>query len=220
MLNRNHYIRQSGIIDASKLDFPILVIGAGGIGGWTTLALAKMGCQDIEVMDNDFVEEHNLGSQIFAERHIGELKVRALADVVSSLTTQNIKPIQLLFSEDTHIPEKYKIVISAVDNMKARSNIFNAVRGGYLIDGRMASNEIHVHCVPLASTVARESYSKTLFSDEEASEIPCSERAVVYNVFVVAGLITDMVAQIANGVVPPAELVFDLRNFTLFGGLI
>lgn len=222
MINQNLYIRQSGIIDANKLDFPIMVVGAGGIGGWTTLALAKMGCQDITVCDFDTVEEHNLGSQIFDHSDIGELKVEALKNNVQSFTEAFINPVGLKIDQNFNLAE-YKVIISAVDNMQTRSDIYLLAVGSgarYLIDGRMAGNEIQIYTVDLIDPAALLQYRETLFSDDQASQVPCSERAVVYNVFVVAGLITDIVAKIANGETPPRELSVDLKNFTLFGGLV
>ncbi|KKK73235.1 hypothetical protein LCGC14_2895880, partial [marine sediment metagenome] len=84
-MTQARYSRQMGIVDPGKLDIPIAVVGAGGIGSWTTLALTRMGCNDITVIDFDKVEAHNVGSQIFTEDDIGKTKVEALADKISSL---------------------------------------------------------------------------------------------------------------------------------------
>ena len=42
-------IRQSDLISESILDTPINIVGAGGIGSLTTLALAKVGFKHIRV---------------------------------------------------------------------------------------------------------------------------------------------------------------------------
>lgn len=62
-------------------------------------------------------------------------------------------------------------------------------------------------------------YEKSLFETSEALPLPCSERAVVYNCFVMAGLIADLVGKYSNGQDLPKELIVDLMNFTLYGGL-
>lgn len=221
MINRNYYIRQSGLIDATKLNFPILVVGAGGIGGWTTLALCKMGCQDVRIEDFDVVEEHNLGSQLFSRSQIGMDKAAALWESVSNLAENPPRYFKHRVQNREAITGRHGIVISAVDNMESRRAIFDGIaETKYFIDGRMAGNAIQIYTIKIDNLDDVGFYKSTLFSDDQADQVPCSERAVIYNVFVVAGLITDIVAQIANGLRPPRELVVDLRNFTLHGGLI
>jgi len=56
-----------------------------------------------------------------------------------------------------------------------------------------------------------------LFEPAEAIPVNCSMRSVVYNVFIVGGLITDLVTKIVKGAVLPRELVMDLENLTLYG---
>ena len=46
-MSEDRFIRQSGLIDSEIFSIPINIIGAGGIGSFTTLALAKCGFEDI-----------------------------------------------------------------------------------------------------------------------------------------------------------------------------
>ena len=48
MNDNRKYSRQLDLVMPSDLNFPILIVGAGGIGSWATLALAKMGCSNIQ----------------------------------------------------------------------------------------------------------------------------------------------------------------------------
>jgi molybdopterin/thiamine biosynthesis adenylyltransferase len=220
-MSNNYHIRQTGLIDPAKLTGHIAIVGAGGIGSWTSLALLKMGCPNVSIIDFDEVEEPNLGSQLYTSSDIGKPKVEALRDRVSILTgtspdisTETITNSDQILS----LAENHNIIISAVDNMAARDLIFKSLLGEniYFIDGRMAGNVIQIFIIKMDDTEQLEKYQKTLFTDNEASIVPCSERAVVYNVFVMAGLITDIVAKIANNQPLPWILEVDLLNLTLF----
>ena len=71
--------RQTSIIDNDKLGFTkILIIGAGSIGSYTTLALSKMGAVLLTVVDFDEIEEHNIPNQFFKIDDIGKQKIEAL----------------------------------------------------------------------------------------------------------------------------------------------
>ena len=70
----NIYKRQSNFVKPEQLDFPILLIGAGGTGSWAGLSLAKMGALDVSIVDPDHIEAHNVASQVYFPGEIGELK--------------------------------------------------------------------------------------------------------------------------------------------------
>ena len=226
MTARRHN-RQLGIIDPRKLDLPIAIIGAGGIGSWTTLALTRMGCSNITVIDFDKVEAHNVGSQIFTEEDIGKPKVEALAGKIALLASgEVISTLDLKVEKDSPLLEDIfkdnKIIILAVDNMETRKMAMHEAEGKsvWLIDGRMVANSIEIYSEDCAKYSGQETpIQKSMFQSGNATPVPCTERAVVYNCFIMAGLITDMVGQIVNGQEPPQELVVDLRNFTMHGGL-
>src|SRR3989344_2607948 len=59
----------------------INIIGAGSLGSFTALELAKMSrvlnCE-IRVFDFDLVEERNVGNQLYSSDDVGLLKVTAL----------------------------------------------------------------------------------------------------------------------------------------------
>lgn len=213
------YIRQTGIIDPEKLTKRIAIVGAGSIGGWTALCLGKLGCKDITVFDFDTVEIHNAGSQVFKSADDGMDKTQALEERLSFLLEENIKTVNLKMEGDAFKQlENFDIVIGAVDNMTTRQQLSKHLAGKNIlyIDGRMAANAIEVYPVHMNNEDEHVFYKSTLFGDEDALPIPCSERAVVYNVFVVAGMMGDLIARDANGLDLPRELTIDLFNFTMF----
>ena len=64
-MDSTYSLRQLEIAYPSQFkDRPITVIGAGGIGAATVVALAKTGFENITVYDFDTVEQHNLPNQL------------------------------------------------------------------------------------------------------------------------------------------------------------
>ena len=83
MDTNNLFNRQIGIVRPDELPEQITIIGAGGIGSWTTFCLAKMGAPRIVVIDFDNVEDVNIAPQVYAMSDIGKNKAQALADFVN-----------------------------------------------------------------------------------------------------------------------------------------
>ena len=77
--NANRFLRQLDILPPEKLQFPIVVIGAGAIGSAAVVTLAKMGCGNMTIWDHDMLEEHNVSNQLCHLDAIGKPKAEALA---------------------------------------------------------------------------------------------------------------------------------------------
>lgn len=208
------YSRQLGIIPPERLNFLISIIGAGSIGSWLTLCLAKMGCSRIEVWDNDGVEAHNVANQLFKTSQVPLDKTAALADIVAEFTPGVIDPV---FSEYTGDVLMGRIIISAVDNMETRKAIYEGNIGldKILIDGRMGGNAIEIYIVKLNDVEQCKRYAETLFTDRQALPIPCSHRSVAYNGLTIAGMISSVVAKIAMEEEVPTEIMVDMKNYFL-----
>jgi hypothetical protein len=73
------------------------VIGAGSVGGMIGEALARIGFEDVMLIDFDHVEEHNLDRLLYATRaDIGRLKVEVMAEHLSARATAStwrVEPI-------------------------------------------------------------------------------------------------------------------------------
>jgi len=224
-MENNFHSRQTGLIDPAKLTQKIFIVGAGSIGGWTALGLLKLGCKDVTVADFDVVEEQNIGPQLYSPGDIGKKKVKALAVNLLRITGEMIKENESRINSKSDLSH-YDIVIAGVDTIKARKGILTAVvaarkkgKNIMLIDGRMEANEIQIYSVAMDETGIEE-YKKTLFDEKSATPIACSMRSVVYNCLIISGLITDIVAHVANGQKIPQNLEVDLMNFELHGGLL
>jgi hypothetical protein len=64
------------------------IVGAGSVGGMVGEALARIGLEDVTVIDFDKVEEHNLDRLVYATRaDIGRPKIEVMAEHLSARVT-------------------------------------------------------------------------------------------------------------------------------------
>lgn len=198
------------------LKFHINVIGCGGIGSPTTLALAKMGCGNITVYDDDIVENHNIPNQIYRISDIGASKVKSLASIVSDFTGTAIKGDE---SRINGAGKLHGLVISGVDTMAARKDIWKSVRYKpaipLYIDARMGAEVCRIYSINPTDPVDVRMYEGTLYDDDTAQQLPCTGRAIIYNVFMIASLICNQVKKFARDEPRKKEIIFDLATLSL-----
>ncbi len=197
-----HLIRQFDLIPAESLQTPITVIGAGAIGGWTVLSLAKMGYANITVYDNDTVDIENMNSQLYRFKDIGKKKVHALQEIVKDFTDIEIKVVDGLYPLKDNITMT-SIVISAVDSMKSRSGIWGANKMNgfvkYFIDPRMGSETALLYVMQPNDKKDIDSYEKTLYTDANAVAEPCTRKSTQYCALALSGLVCAQVKAITTG---------------------
>lgn len=198
-LTNQHLTRQMDLIPIEVLREPITIIGAGAVGSWTALALAKMGFGDITVFDHDVVDVENLNSQFYPHSAVGQLKVSALSDLVKSFTGIKITTHAMRYTVGTHPG----IVIAAVDSMEARKLIWENHKGlgagtRAIIDPRMGAEQALLYVMnPLSETDA-ESYEKSLYTDDEAVHERCTAKATIYTANLLSGLVCKAVKDLVT----------------------
>jgi bacteriocin biosynthesis cyclodehydratase domain-containing protein len=101
-------------------DARIVVLGVGGLGGWSAWSLACCGVGEMLLIDGDRVEESNLNRQIlYTEADIGRLKAEAAADRLGAFNSaMRLETIpERLEGEDAIAAaiEGYDVVIDAAD---------------------------------------------------------------------------------------------------------
>ena len=210
------FTRQKDLVNERIFSTSIIVIGAGAIGSFTTLALAKMGFGDITVFDDDKVEEHNLPNQFYPLNSVGGHKVHVLRSVVKEYTGTDIIPIptiwdsSLLFSKSS----APVVVVSAVDTMRVRSELYDALRDtrNWFIDGRMGGHQLEVRTCFMGLVHDKVRYKKTLWRDSEASQLPCTQKAVMYNVLMIASLIANQCRLTLEGKKYNREIIYDFET--------
>jgi NAD(P)-dependent dehydrogenase (short-subunit alcohol dehydrogenase family) len=216
-MDSTFFLRQLDIADPSQFNNkPVTVIGAGGIGAATVVALAKTGFENITVYDFDTLEEHNIPNQLLPI-WVGEqdtlqwAKTTALFHLVWDLADITID----------HRNEKYvdqplgEIVVVAVDSLEARREIWKAVSQSmdveFMIDGRMAITSMDIYSVDMLSEGAVEAYEATL--EGEAEDLPCTARATMFNAFIIAGHIGALVVAKLNGWPYPFRFYYNVRSW-------
>lgn len=185
-------VKKSRFRDASwfnkidKLETPIIIGGAGGIGSWLTLFLGRMltNTTTIFLYDFDTVEEVNMAGQLYSKYDIGNSKVSAIKNIVNNfsgfinIATQNAK-------YDSNSLASL-IMFSAFDNMKARSDMFqnwkkeaiNDPDNAIFIDGRLLAEQLQVFYVTMKN--ADEYENKYLFLDAEVEDTNCSYKQTTH----------------------------------------
>jgi len=174
----------------------ITVIGAGAIGSFTVLSLAKMGFTDITVYDDDVIDPENMNCQFYPISMIERKKVDALKELITDYTGVNINAIDGRVGEDSVFEGDF--LICAVDNMKTRKNLFQySWACDTLIDPRMAAEYCTMEVLRQGESTAN--YNATLYTDEDAVQERCTAKSTVYTSVLIAGEICKAVKDITKG---------------------
>lgn len=208
--------RQMDLVSPTELNVRLTLVGAGGIGSSVALALAKMGCQQMVLIDPDRVEPHNLPNQLYGVSDVGRPKVEALRDLLIQMAGIDAEP------RVERVDERWRlngVVLSAVDSMASRQAIWNCVRyraGVPLyIDARMGGEVCRVLTIRPADPDDVRLYEASLYDDAVASDEPCTARAIVYTTLGVASLVANQVKRFVRGQTLQPDLVFDFATLSL-----
>ncbi len=76
------YLRQAAILDQERLSRSrVLVAGTGGLGNFVATELVLAGVGNVDIVDPDVIESHNLNRQfLFREEDLGAPKAAVIAD--------------------------------------------------------------------------------------------------------------------------------------------
>jgi len=187
-----------------KKEVYCIVGGAGGIGSWLSLMLARAGYKPI-VYDFDIVEEHNIGGQLFSKDSVNKSKVAALKEVVYSFSGEDMTANNERYTKDSMT---HHYMFSAFDNMQARKDMFESwvayveewkeiqnvdnvasedesVDTGVpvFIDGRLLMEQLTIFCVTPDKI---DEYRKHLFDDSEVAPEPCTLKQTSHSAAMIA----------------------------------
>lgn len=234
MVMHPHLTRQMSIIDSSLLaKQKVYIVGCGAIGSFAALALVKMGIVQLEVWDNDVVSIENMSNQFFRFRDIGKNKAKALHDLILDFTgisiTYHETPFEIGTGCKTYFANENAIMISAVDSMSVRKQIYDEIVDNklssyvkYIIDPRMSA-EFYLQlagCTTNDHSIAN--YGRSLYSDENAVAERCTAKSTIYTVTSATGMICKTVKNMIMGEAYPKSLNWDIKaskpdTFIMFG---
>lgn len=102
----------------------VVVIGAGGLGGYILEQLARLGVGQIDSIDDDIFEENNLNRQLFSSpAKLGRVKVEVAAERIAEVNPAVVfKPTRARFDKcnGAALLRGADCVVDAVDNVTAR----------------------------------------------------------------------------------------------------
>ena len=210
------FLRQLDLVRPEALETPVHLIGCGGIGSFTALALGKLGCLQLHLYDDDRVEEHNIPNQLFRMTDVGRPKVEALAEILESFTG-NRPRTHLRRLEGERLQG---IVVSGVDSMATRKTLwYRSVRHRagipLYLDGRLGAEVGRLYAIHPADPDDVRCYERSLYDDEQAVPLACTAGAIIYTGFAMAGLVADQVKKFATGEPVAREILYDLKTLTL-----
>jgi len=210
------FSRQTGILDPEDIKSEgVLVIGAGGIGSWVVDSITRVGFEDVTVYDNDEVEEGNRGTQLYRKQDVGKQKVNALKEVIRDFSDVEIDGKNELYDGQ----EFREIVICTVDSMEARHKIWAKIKMNpavmRYVDARMGKEQMDIYTINPTDIDDIKLYEAELHLPEEATPVPCSEKAIAYNVKVISGLVMSNLKKFILNGSHHRKVVFDLKTMVM-----
>lgn len=227
------FMRQMGFADPAKFKHPVTILGAGSVGSAAGIGLGKMGIRQINLIDFDVFEEHNVSNQLcLEEKHLRMPKVEALGDLMLLMSPAGLKvnKFQRRLEGDQLIdlvgggmisarPVFQGIVVNCPDDMKARKDVWNLCKFNpavpYVIDVRMAKEYLKISVTSTMNMAQIARYEASLHTNEEASEDPCGMRAIIYTSMIAGALVAKLVKNLQLGESVPEEYDMDVHTGTV-----
>lgn len=196
---KEHLTRQADLIPEEALGQTIRIIGAGAIGSWVALSLAKMGFERIAVYDGDEVTIENMNCQFYPYKAIGHNKAEYLQKLIKGFANVDIVASREYLNAEDYVFNEPNLIISAVDSMAARKMIWEMAKRDkckYFIDPRMGAESSLLYVMSPTDAKDISSYEKTLYSDDNAVQERCTAKATIYTANLLAGQVCKAVKDI------------------------
>lgn len=106
----------------------ICVCGAGALGSNLVNNLTRQGFEKISVIDMDRVEKHNIATQAYSTKDVGQKKAKALKGLVFSNTGKLIEAVdkELRANNAEKLLRGQDVVVDVFDNWKSRRLVAEA----------------------------------------------------------------------------------------------
>lgn len=122
------YLRNLGTVglegQAKLLRATVAVVGQGGLGGYVTESLARMGVGRLILIDGDVFEEHNFNRQLLSsEAKLGASKVKAARQRVAEINGAVEVTVHAMMLDRENLPRLLAgadVVVDALDRLPIR----------------------------------------------------------------------------------------------------
>jgi len=202
MSREGRLLRQSDIINSDKIKTQqITIVGCGGIGSHLALALARMGAENILVIDPDVVSIENVSSQGFDMVDIGKPKVDVMKQKIIRAVGVMIKTSRKFITEAEagSLPtDTRSIVVAAVDSMESRRVIAKLLEMNtnevLFINPAMAAEYLTIDTYETSYyTDWHRKFEAAWFSDDDGVQESCTAKATIYTTLLMSGFICKII---------------------------
>jgi len=210
------YMRQTDLFNPINQKYKIVVFGAGALGSFITLNLAKLGFNDITVYDNDFVNAYNIPNQFYRLKDVGELKVNALRNIIKDFCDLEIKVDTNRVTEKTEINvELNTIFIVTFDNLKSRKIIYDKLKdyNCYCLDVRAGGEEFYIYSINTFDDEALKIWKNSF--KIIPTKLKCGAKSIIYTNLAVASEACNIVKKINNDEEYPIKLIRHMKYYDI-----
>lgn len=210
----DRFLRQRDLVSTESLaTTPVTIIGVGAIGRQVALQLAALGVKNMQLIDFDKVELHNVTSQGYRMSDVGHSKV--------SGTTAAIAEVDPAIAVDS-ITDRFRVrqpindaVFCCVDSISSRTAIWNHLksRAEFWADARMLGEVMRI--LTATNGESRMAYGQTLFAQSEAQTGACTSRSTIYTANIAAALMVHQFTRWLRGLPLDDDLSFNLLSSEL-----
>jgi len=214
------FTRQNRIFNPNKQLSKITIIGVGSTGSFIALNLAKLGFNNIKVIDYDKVEAENIPNQFYREQDIGKLKTEAIKEIIKDFTGTEIEVENVKIDKDYNFDcELNEIIIFCLDNMPSRKLIYEKIKDIpiKIIDTRMGGEGYQIYSVDLTDEEGKEKFEKRL--NAVTMDTTCGEKSVIYTILSIASETCQICKMIDKGEKYPKILKRQMTNYKILGGI-
>lgn len=205
-------------ISSNKIDFSskIVIVGCGGVGSVLSELLVRGGFLNLVLVDNDLIDETNLGRQNFEEKDIGNFKSKTLSKRLKKINS-NFKGkvyVNILTEENiSKICDDSSLIIDCTDNFETRRLI-----NSYCTDNSkdwIYSGAVKSEIITCTFYYKNNLFDK-VFSNEVINESCCNVGVLASTTFSCASLVYNQVLKYFLGIRENKLIKIDLWKGNLF----
>ena len=214
-MTKDKFNNQHGIFNPKDQRLKISIIGVGSSGSFIALTLAKMGFNDIEIIDFDIVELHNIPNQFYRMKDIGQYKVVALAGIIKDFTDVEVEAVSNKIENLELDLSLNRLHIICVDNVETRRYIYSQLKDSPLtiIDGGLGGEEFHTLVLNMDNPEHQKIYED--YISTEGKQAPCGMQNVIYTILNESSEICNIVKRIDKKETISEQIRRDMRSYRI-----